>query len=53
MDEIVKLQNIFYTNPGLSIKQYQNLMGYSGSLRRMLIGYMDQVQGRGRNYYLK
>ncbi|QDH21403.1 DUF3800 domain-containing protein [Saccharibacillus brassicae] len=52
VSEIAKLQAIMWRNPDLSAKEYRKLMGYPNTLVRMLLGYKDEVEGRGRNYSL-
>ncbi|SDS68735.1 hypothetical protein SAMN05444162_2027 [Paenibacillaceae bacterium GAS479] len=52
VSEIAKLQAIMLKNPGLLAKEYRNLMEYPNTLTRMLLGYKDEVEGRGRNYLL-
>jgi len=52
VSEIAKLQAIMLRNPELPAKEYRKLMEYPNTLVRMLLGYKDEVEGRGRNYSL-
>lgn len=52
VSEMAKLQAIMLRNPYLSAMEYRKLMEYPNMLARMLLGYKDEVEGRGRNYSL-
>ncbi|USB33517.1 hypothetical protein [Paenibacillus sp. YPG26] len=52
VSEITKLQAIMLKNPGLLAKKYRKLMEYPNTLARMLLGYKDEVEGKGRNFSL-
>ncbi|MEK5468539.1 DUF3800 domain-containing protein [Paenibacillus sp. FSL M7-0896] len=53
VSEIAKLQAVMLRNPNLSAMEYRKLMEYPNTLARMLLGYKDEVEGRGRNYSLR
>jgi hypothetical protein len=50
--EMGKLQGFLIRNPNLPIKQYRLLMEYPNTKLRMILGYKDEIEGRGRNSYL-
>jgi hypothetical protein len=50
--EITRLQKLILENPDAKTKQLRELMGYSNSCLRMLLGYKDEIAGKGRNSYL-
>lgn len=52
ISEIAKLQAVMLRNPNLSAMEYRKLMEYPNTLARMLLGYKDEVEGRGRNFSL-
>ncbi|MEC0208058.1 DUF3800 domain-containing protein [Paenibacillus ehimensis] len=52
VSEMAKLQAIMLRNPDLRAKEYRELMEYPNTLTRMLLGYKDEVEGRGRNFSL-
>ncbi|WP_409303891.1 hypothetical protein [Peribacillus sp. SCS-155] len=56
LQEIMRLQKIkdlHGSQSPLSLGEYQKLMGYSGSLRRMLLGYLDVIHAKDRNHSLR
>lgn len=56
MREMVKVQELLLKNPDIMLKDLRKEMGYSNSLRNMLIGYLDYLSGKGRNaalHYVK
>lgn len=53
LQELLRIQPIVHANAEISIKELQNLVEYPSALRRLLIGYKDLIEGRGRNYYLR
>ena len=50
MQEMAKLAKILVTSPNESSKFYREAMGYPRQLRKVL-GYLDELRGRGRNSY--
>ena len=53
---MVKVQELLLKNPDIMLKDLRKEMGYSNSLRNMLIGYLDYLSGKGRNaalHYVK
>lgn len=50
--EMNRLQAIRLRNPELTSKEYRKLMEYSNSRFRTLLGYLDELEGRGRNAFL-
>ncbi|MEK3884951.1 hypothetical protein [Paenibacillus sp. PL2-23] len=50
--EMNKLQAIRLRNPDLTSNEYRKLMEYSNSRFRMLLGYLDELDGKGRNTFL-
>ncbi|MFM9280609.1 hypothetical protein [Paenibacillus jiagnxiensis] len=50
--EMIKLQAIRLKNPGLASRDYRLLMEYPNSRFRMLLGYIDELEGKGRNSFL-
>lgn len=52
ISEMNKLQTILLRNPDLTNKEYRQLMEYSNSRFRMLMGYLDELDGKGRNSFL-
>jgi hypothetical protein len=52
VSEMVKLQGIMLRNPDLKATEYRKLMEYPNTLTRMLLGYKDELEGRGRNFSL-
>ena len=56
MREMVKGTRAITKNPDIMLKDLRKEMGYSNSLRNMLIGYLDYLSGKGRNaalHYVK
>lgn len=52
MGEMNRLQAIRLRNPDLASKDYRMLMEYPNSRFRTLLGYLDELEGRGRNTFL-
>jgi hypothetical protein len=52
MAEMNRLQAIRLRNPQLTTKEYRLLMEYPNSRFRMLLGYIDEADGKGRNAFL-
>lgn len=52
LKEIIKLQQILATQENYSLQQIRKSMNYSNKFQKQLIGYLDQIKGKGRNYYL-
>ncbi|WP_224726336.1 hypothetical protein [Paenibacillus vietnamensis] len=50
--EMNRLQAIRLRNPDLTTKDYRMLMEYPNSRFRMLLGYLDELELRGRNAFL-
>jgi hypothetical protein len=50
--EMARLQSILLRNPKLSTREYRVLMEYPNTRLRMLLGYKDEIAGRGRNSFL-
>ena len=50
--EMNRLQAIRLRNPDLTSKDYRMLMEYPNSRFRTLLGYLDELEGRGRNTFL-
>ncbi|HHK5530400.1 TPA: DUF3800 domain-containing protein [Bacillus paranthracis] len=49
MQEMLRVQELLLRNPDIVLKDLRKEMGYSNSLRNMLIGYLDYLSGKGRN----
>lgn len=52
ISEMLRLQGIMLRNPDLKAMEYRKLMEYPNTLTRMLLGYKDELEGRGRNFSL-
>ena len=50
--EMNRLQAIRLRNPDLTSKEYREMMEYSNSRFRTLLGYLDELDGKGRNTFL-
>lgn len=50
--EMARFQSILLRYPDRSIQEYRKLMEYPNARIRMLLGYKDEIEGRGRNSYL-
>ncbi|OKO93515.1 DUF3800 domain-containing protein [Geobacillus proteiniphilus] len=48
--EIIRIQKIMVENPVMSLKELRLKVGYPNTMKNTLIGYKDQIEGRGRNY---
>lgn len=51
MKEIIRLEKIRLDKPGQTTKEYRIEMGYKNSQLKMIQGYIDELDGRGRNQY--
>lgn len=50
LQEMVRIQKVMLENPSISLKELRLKVGYPNTMLNMLIGYKDQIEGRGRNY---
>ncbi|MNC16780.1 hypothetical protein D3C76_206660 [compost metagenome] len=50
--EMTKLNSILLEYPHKPTRDYRELMGYPNTRLRMMLGYKDELEGRGRNYFL-
>jgi len=50
--EMNRLQAIRLKNPNLTTMEYRKLMEYPNSRFRALLGYLDELDGKGRNTFL-
>ncbi|MCS7459196.1 DUF3800 domain-containing protein [Paenibacillus doosanensis] len=50
--EMIRLQSILLHYPNRSTRDYRKLMEYPNTRLRMLLGYKDEIEGRGRNSFL-
>lgn len=50
--EMTRLQKMMIENPTFTTKQLRESMGYTNNCLRMILGYKDQIQGKGRNSFL-
>ncbi|MGG3907727.1 hypothetical protein ABEU93_14815, partial [Geobacillus stearothermophilus] len=48
--EIIRIQKIMVENPAMPLKELRLKTGYPNTMKNTLIGYKDQIEGRGRNY---
>ncbi|QGG47394.1 DUF3800 domain-containing protein [Heliorestis convoluta] len=53
IEETTKLQRILASNPGISTTELRKEMNYSNRQLRLLLGYIDQIDGLGRNNFLR
>jgi len=47
--EMIRLQSILQRYPGKGTREYRLLMEYPNTRMRMLLGYKDEIEGKGRN----
>lgn len=52
LKETMRLYNYMKENPGVNSKDLRLKMGYSNTRLRTLLGYKDEIEGRGRNWFL-
>lgn len=52
ISEMVKIQEILLHNPTLDTKRLRETLGYPNTMLRLLLGYRDQITGKGRNTFL-
>ncbi|MBE0344023.1 hypothetical protein E4V51_29050, partial [Paenibacillus sp. 28ISP30-2] len=50
--EITKLNSLLIRDPNRTTREYRELMGYPNTRLRMMLGYKDEIDGRGRNTFL-
>ncbi|MDQ8735038.1 DUF3800 domain-containing protein [Paenibacillus sp. LHD-38] len=51
--EMTRLQTILLNHPDRTTRDYRELMEYPNTRLRMLLGYKDEIEGRGRNSFLQ
>ena len=52
ISEMVKIQEILLHNPTMDTKKLRETLGYPNTMLRLLLGYRDQITGKGRNTFL-
>lgn len=51
IQEMTKLEKLLLSYPDKRTKFYREKMGYTNRQLRTLLGYLDELNGRGRNSY--
>lgn len=49
--EMIRLEKIRLDKPGQTTKEYRTAMGYTNSQLKTIQGYIDELDGKGRNSY--
>lgn len=52
VQEIVKIQSLIVKDPTIGTKELREKLGYPNTMLRVLLGYKDQISGKGRNHFL-